>query len=104
MVILEDKYITGAFVHKLPDKSFTILNGGKLEIMQQADGKNKENLVLPVKLSTNESREWIPNETSKKKLRSKFGDDTDKWKDKKAVWVAAKQNVRGEMKDVIFIE
>ena len=104
MVILTDKYLTGDFVKKLTDKKFEVLEAGQLEQMQQADGTEKENLVLPVKLSDGQKHLWIPNNTSKKVFRKLYSDDTQNWIGKKAEFEVVKQNVRGEMKEVIYIK
>lgn len=104
IVKLTDKYLTGEFVLKLTDKTFEIMTAGKLENMQQVDGTSKENLVISIKLAPGTVIDWIPNETSKKTMRKAWGDDTEKWIGKKGEFEMAKQNVRGEMKDVIFVK
>ena len=68
------------------------------------DEKKENKLVLPVRLSDEKEHLWIPNQTSKNKLRKAWGDDTDKWTDKIAEFETAKMSVRGEMLDVIFVK
>jgi len=89
---------------KLPDKKFAIVNGGFEEEMQQKDEKTQSKLVIPILLSDKKEHLWIPNTTSKNKLRKAWGDDTEKWKEKIAEFEVAKMSVRGEMLDVLFVK
>jgi len=91
-------------VIKLPDKKFTVVNGGYQEEMRQADNKTETKLVIPVILSDKKEHLWVPNQTSQNKLRKAWGDDTEGWKDKIAEFETAKMSVRGEMLDVIFVK
>ena len=104
MVTLTDKYLKAQTVMKLPDKKFTVVNGGYFEEMQQKDEKTEEKLVLPVKLSDDKEHLWIPNGTSQRTLRKALGDETEAWKGKMAEFQIAKMSVRGEMLDVIFVK
>jgi len=104
MVIIEDKYLTAQTLEELKDKSFTFANPGAMEQMSQADGKTKPKLVIGIKLSNEKLTDWIPNNTCLKVLRKKYGNDTNLWTGKKAVFEVVKQNVRGELKDVIFVQ
>ena len=104
MVELTDTYLSAGYVLRLKDKVFSIANEGRFEDLPQADGKTKQKFIIAVKLSDGKVIEWIPNQTSLKVLRKKFGDFTEKWIGKTAKFIIAKQNVRGEMKDIIFIE
>ena len=104
MVIVETKYLAPYEVLALTDKKFTIAKASRFEIMQQADGKELQKLIVPVKLSNEKVKDWIPNETSKRKLCQKYGPDTDKWIGKIDEFEVVKQNVRGEIKDVIYLK
>lgn len=104
MVIIQDIYLTSSEVTKLADKSFTIVKPGQYKPMKQNDGEEMKKLVLPIKLSNDKIRDWIPNKTSIKRLIELYDDDTDKWIGKKATFEIVKQNVRGEMKDVVFVK
>jgi len=104
MVIIQDIYLTAIEVVKLPDKNFLIAKASSYKSMPQQDGKEAEKLVVPVKLSNGKVRDWIPNKTSQRKLIALYDDNTDDWIGKKAEFLIAKQNVRGEMKDIIFIK
>jgi len=104
MVIIQDMYLTALEIITLKDKSFTIAKASNYKSMPQQDGKEVEKLVVPVKLSNEKVRDWIPNKTSIRKLFSFFGDNTDDWIGKKATFLITKQNVRGDMKDVVFVK
>jgi len=104
MVIVDTKYLAPYEVIALPDKRFVIAKTSRFEQMQQADGKELQKLIVPVKLSNEKVKDWIPNETSKRKLCQKYGPDTDKWIGKIDEFEVVKQNVRGEIKDVIYLK
>ena len=55
-------------------------------------------------LTGDKVKDWIPNETCKRKLVLKYGPDTDKWIGKNEEFDVLKQNVRGEVKDVIYLK
>ena len=104
MVIVETKYLAPYEVIALPDKKFIYAKASRFEMMTQSDGKEVSKLIVPVKLSNDKVKEWIPNETSKRKIVQKYGDDTDKWIGKSDEFNVVKQNVRGEIKDVIYLK
>jgi len=104
MVIITDIYLTSTEVNKLADKTFIIAKASSYKSMPQQDGKEVEKLVVPVKLSNGKVRDWIPNKTSQRKLVNLYGDNTDDWIGKKAEFEIVKQNVRGDMKDVLFVK
>ena len=104
MVIIQDIYLTASEVTKLTDKSFTIVKPGQYKGMKQNDDTEVKKLVLPIKLSNEKIRDWIPNKTSIKRLIELYDDNTDAWVGKKATFEIVKQNVRGEMKDVVFVK
>ena len=104
MVIITDIYLTATEIIKLPDKTFTIAKASAYKSMPQQDGKEVEKLVVPIKLSNAKVRDWIPNKTSIRKIVELYGDNTDDWIGKKAEFMITKQNVRGDMKDVIFVK
>lgn len=104
MVILESEYLEAADVAELADKKFIIAKGAYMHEFPQIDGTMKRKVVVPVKLSNDKVKPWIPNKTSEKKLKAKHGKDTDKWIGKAEEFELIRQNVRGEMKDVIFVK
>ena len=104
MVILESEYLDTSDVAELEDKTFTVCKGCYFKKLQQLDGTEKDKLIVPVKLSSEKIKPWIPNKTSENKLKKMYGKETDKWIGQKAEFILAKQNVRGEIKDVIFVK
>ena len=104
MVIVEPKYLAPYEVLALTDKKFLIAKDSKFEQMTQRDGTTKTNLVVPIKLSNEKVKDWIPNETCKRKLVLKYGPDTIKWIGKTEEFDVMKQNVRGDVKDVIYLK
>ena len=103
MVLIQDIYLTANEVKSLPNKEFTVVKTGQYQKMPVVDGEQKEKLILPVKLSNEKVRDWIPNKTSIKYMVNLWGDNTDSWLGKQAKFTLVNQNVRGEMKDVIFV-
>ncbi|KKM26155.1 hypothetical protein LCGC14_1587640 [marine sediment metagenome] len=103
MVIITDIYLSAVEVKQLKDLDFTVAKAARYEEMPTQDGQIKSKLVIPVKLSNDKVRDWIPNKTSIKKLVGMWDDNTDAWIGKTAKFELAKQNVRGEMKDIIFV-
>ena len=104
MVIVETKYLAPYEVLALTDKKFRIAKACRFEVMPQRDGTQQQKLVVPVMLSSEKVKDWIPNETCKRKLVLKYGPDTDKWIGKTEEFDVLKQNVRGEVKDVIYLK
>ena len=104
MVIVETKYLAPYEVLALTDKKFKIAQDSRFEQMTQRDGTTQNILVVPVMLSNEKVKDWIPNETSKRKLVLKYGPDTLKWIGKTEEFDVMKQNVRGEIKDVIYLK
>lgn len=89
----------------------TVENGAIVEIVGKAIFVSAEDstfdrpyLQILVKLPNGKQKIWTPNKTSLRNLAKVFGDDTDLWAGKRAKITVAKQNVRGEMRDVIYAE
>ena len=59
---------------------------------------------IPVRLPNGQDKTWTPNKTSIRALAKVFGDDLDSWVGKKVKVNISRQNVRGEMKDVLYGE
>lgn len=57
---------------------------------------------VPVKLPNGQSKTWMPNKTTIRALAKEYGDDMDKWIGKKVALEIMRQNVRGEMKEVLY--
>lgn len=84
-------------------------DGDIIEIVGKARRVSAEESVfertyveIPVKLSNGQNKTWTPNKTTIRELAKTYGDDMDKWINKKVVLEIARQNVRGEMKNVLY--
>ena len=91
--------------------SDTIEDGDIIEIVGKARYVSAEEaafgrpyLEIAVKLPNGKTKIWAPNKTTLKKLAKAFGDDADTWIDKRVKLTIVKQNVRGEMRDVVYGE
>jgi len=76
--------------------------GEKTEIPTPNGEENKEGFEIGIKLPNGESRKWTMNKTSQRAVAQKYGVLTDRWVGKKVKLFKADQNVRGEMKQVIY--
>jgi hypothetical protein len=86
-------------------------DGDIIELVGKARRVNAEESVfertyveIPVKLPNGQMKTWTPNKTSIRALAKVFGDDMDSWIGKKVQLTISKQNVRGEMKDVLYAQ
>ena len=80
------------------------ITGKARSISEEESVFGRSYIEVPVKLSDGKSKVWTPNKTSLKALAKVFGDDADLWVGKKVKLAVARQNVRGEMKDVLYGE
>jgi len=62
----------------------------------------REILEIPLKLSNGVEKIYGMNKTSCGNLMEAYGEDTSSWKGKKIRFELLKQNVRGQMKEVIY--
>ena len=104
MVIVTDIFVTAEEIEHQADKHFNIAKASRMEDMPQTDGKIVSKLVVPIQLFDKTVRDWVPNKTSKRTLVKKHGPDTDKWIGQTEEFALVDQNVRGEMKKVIFVK
>jgi hypothetical protein len=78
---------------------------GKARLISAEDSNfERSYLEIPVQLPNGKSKIWTPNKTTLRSLAKGFGDDADKWVGKYAKAAITKQNVRGEMKLVLYAE
>jgi len=77
----------------------TIASSGAIQKFD--DGSQR--LQLSVELPSGKTKLFTVNNTSRKALIEKYGDETDDWVDKKAKITITSQNVRGAMKKVIYL-
>ena len=84
-------------------------DGDIIEIIGKARRVSAEESVfertyveIAVKLPNGQIKTWTPNKTTIRELAKVYGDDMDKWINKKVMLEITKQRVRNEMKNVIY--
>jgi len=97
-------YATGNFlrpedIKALKDKTAIIMQEG---ILNEDTPFGKEQLEIPIKLSNGEEKIYGVNKTSAKNIAETYGDNTKDWINKKIRFEVLRQNVRGQMKDVVY--
>lgn len=78
-----------------------ILNAGEFKD-PSVTGLSRTVFHIDVQLPDGRSKIWSVNKTSQKNLAKFYGDDTTGWVKKQAKIRVVQQNVRGEMKDVLY--
>ena len=86
------------------DQEFVFMDeGGYKEINIGSEDKPETKKVFQISISTNEIEYlWTMNNTSQLNFVKMFGKDTSKWVGKKGKFTIVKQNVFGQMKDVVY--
>ncbi len=79
-----------------------VLDEGEMLDLKDKDNKAFTTFNISVKLENKEERVWSPNRTSQRTIGQVWGLDTKKWIGKKVALYMVKQNVKGNMKDVIY--
>lgn len=86
-----------------------VKNGDLLEIVNEgrfltADETpfKRASFQIEVKLPNGSVKTWTMNKTTRKRLAAAYGDDSREWIGKKVRVELLKQNVRGELKTVIY--
>jgi hypothetical protein len=74
------------------------------EVTAEESGLDKDIAQIPVQLANGERRIWTMNKTSQRMLVGLLGSNSDNWVGKKATLYALGQNVRGEMRKVIYVK
>jgi hypothetical protein len=94
------------FLHAdaVEDGEIVEITGKARRVSAEESAFDRAYLELPIKLSGGQSKIWTPNKTTLKLIAKAFGDDADFWVGKKVKLMISHQNVRGEMKDVIYGE
>ena len=105
MVILEGIAVSGELVDGIKDKAFTVIKAPHYVETPDLDNPSemKRKLVLFVELGDESQMDYYPNKTSQKTMANLWGFETDKWLGKKFLWNVHEQNVRGDMKKVLFV-
>lgn len=102
-MLVDDLFVEPREIEELVDKSFEIVECDVFNI-KDSKGKDWPKLRLRVQLSNKKLRYWLPNAKSKASLARMFGDETDNWKGKKAMWKIVEMNVWGNTKSVILVK
>lgn len=82
---------------------FEILSEGKFVSIDNKE-ESRESFVIDIKLLNGKELGYFMNKTSRLKFILEFGKDTTKWIGKKGIFEKIKQNVFGELKEVIYSE
>lgn len=67
-------------------------------------GFDRDTAEIVVKLPNGKEKPLTINRTSQKNIAAVYGDESDDWKGKKARVSISNQNVRGTMRDIIYLE
>lgn len=65
-------------------------------------GLSRTVFQIRVGLPDQRTKTWTMNKTTRKKLAEEYGDDSANWVNKTVKVTITKQNVRGEMRDVLY--
>ena len=86
-------------IKKLSEPTAEIIEEG---IINEDTPFGREILEIPVKLNDGKEKIYGATKTSCRNLVEKYGEDTANWKGKKIKFEVSRQNVAGQMKDVIY--
>jgi len=75
------------------------MNGGEIQNMD--DGRQV--LQMKVKLPNGDVKKMSINRTSANSLKDVYGADTEAWENREAIVTIATQNVKGQMKKVVYL-
>lgn len=104
MVLLEGISLSGEQLVGMTDKKVFVAKAPHYETFEQDKGEPKKKVVIAVKISDGTVLTWYPNKKSLKALAAFYGFEMDKWIGKSFTLMTAKQNVQGNMKDVIYVD
>lgn len=96
-----DKYLAGDYI-----SAAEVSTGDKIKFLNSGEPNEIQNrVVITFKVLTQkkEERKISPNKTSLRTLAKKWGLDTDEWIGKIATIQKNTENVRGEMKEVLYL-
>lgn len=63
---------------------------------------DNDRIELTVELPDGLEYQWLPNKTSLKAIMGAYGDESDNWIEKEIKLYSLSQNVKGEMKEVVY--
>lgn len=104
MVKLEGINLSGDIVVGLKDRVVEIAKTPYYETFKEEGQADKKKPCLPVKLADGNILNWYPNKASLKLLASWYGFEMDDWVGTGFCLEAIKQNIAGNMKQVIYID
>ena len=95
-----DQYVKADKIAAMKEEErwFKVLAEGDYEEFNE-----KMKLVIPVELSNGDKTLYIPNKTSEIEMVKLAGDHTKNWVNKSFNWEVAKQNVKGELRNALFV-
>lgn len=110
MAEFQELAVTGELVMRMPESErwFEIIEEPIYENIptpQDPEGKKKQKLSVPVRLSNGSRAMYYPNKTSGNRIATiSMSTDMTKWVGQKFLWgTIVKQNVAGQMKDIIYV-
>ena len=74
------------------------------EITAEESGLDKDIAQIPISLPNGDRRIWTMNKTSQRMLAGLLGSNSDNWVNKTVTLYSLSQNVRGEMRRVIYVK
>ena len=104
MVKLEGINLSGEFVVGMKDKQIEIVKKPYYETFKEEGLPDKKKPCISVQLADGNVLNWYPNKATLKVLMAWYGFEMDNWVNAKFHILTAKQNVAGNMKDVIYID
>ena len=101
-----NQFITAADVNEGDVLIFT--NAGEIverDYSEKQDGTDLQQVLqLEVELPTGKRKRISPNKTSRNAIAEKYGVNTENWVNKAVAVTLLKQNVRGSIRNVIYLE
>ena len=94
-----EEYLNGSMVQN--GDCLVLLDAGVF-VNPEESGLSREIFRVQVGLPDQRKKLWTMNKTTRNRLAAEWGDNSESWVNKVVKVEKARQNVRGEMKDVIF--
>lgn len=96
-----DLFLTAADVPAETEAEF--IDEGKV-VPKEETGFDSNTFDITIKLPNGAKRVWTMNKTSQRAVARHYGTDSKAWIGRKVVLHTSEQNVRGEMKKVIYVK
>ena len=104
MVLLDGISLSGEQIASMTNKRITIAKVPRYETFDDGKDKTRKKVAIAVMLSDKNVLNWYPNKESLKILSSWYGFEMDNWLGKSFELFTVKQNVQGNVLDVIHID